>query len=106
MSTLTFNGKMNSCALQTGKTNKPGESSPQPGASRALSTFLHWGRLSVGATQHPRNGETHFWLVLQVSLCPRNSLALPSLKRFVFIVFISLYICELGSQVNSSKEDP
>lgn len=46
MSQLTFNRKMKSYVLQTGKTNKPGESSPPPRASRAPCTYLHCGGLS------------------------------------------------------------
>lgn len=54
MSKLTFNGKMKSCALQIGKTNKARRNLTPP-KSGVLSTFLHGGGgLLVGIPQHPR----------------------------------------------------
>lgn len=61
MSKLTFNGKMKSCALQVGKTNKPGANSPQPGVGRApaLPPLPSWeaaGVLSIPKTGRPTSG--------------------------------------------------
>ena len=55
MSKLTFNGKMKSCALQIGKTNKAKRKLTPP-KSGVLSTFFHGGGgFLAGIPQHPKN---------------------------------------------------
>lgn len=60
MSKLTFNGKMKSCALQIGKTNKPRENSLQPRVSRAPSSSLHCWKGRGRGSEHPEDRDTPF----------------------------------------------
>lgn len=78
MSKLTFNGKMKSCALQTGKTNKASRKLT-PAERGVLSTFLRGGGGLLAGV--PQKQETHFQCCSYT--LPRNSLAFLSLKRLL-----------------------